>query len=101
MTIIGEEMLERVARAISVPQHHTTWDTLTWQEKDLFYMQADYAIKAMSSSPEAVTVMREALERARVFIRELATTDTIIMADTLEAEAAKIDAALSKVTVVP
>lgn len=48
-------LVERVARAISIPQHHTTWDILTWQEKDLFYTQADYAISAMRSAtpPEA------------------------------------------------
>jgi hypothetical protein len=48
------ELVERVARAISIPQHHTTWDILTWQEKDLFYTQADYAISAMrSATPQA------------------------------------------------
>lgn len=41
---IEESDIWRVARAISIPQHHTTWDLLTEREKDLFYMQAEYAI---------------------------------------------------------
>lgn len=51
-TAVTEELRWKVARAISIPQHHTTWDTLTEREKDLFYMQADYAIYAMQAAPE-------------------------------------------------
>lgn len=40
----------QVARAISIPQHHTTWDLLSEREKDLFYMQAGYAIDTMEAA---------------------------------------------------
>jgi hypothetical protein len=57
------ELREEIARALSIPQHHTTWDTLTWQEKDLFYMQADYALHVFASrlSPTPETGLVEAL----------------------------------------
>ena len=49
MTDPEQAKVERVARAISVPQHHTGWDMLSDTEKDLFYMQAGYAIAAMET----------------------------------------------------
>jgi hypothetical protein len=88
------DLVERVARAISIPQHHTTWDILTWQEKDLFYTQADYAISAMRSAtpPEAARVEglhapadEDALAKAA---RERPMTNTITEA--LRAELAQV-----------
>jgi hypothetical protein len=52
----SEKLVWDVARAISVPEHHTTWGILTDAQKDLYYMQAEYAISAMRASiptPEA------------------------------------------------
>jgi len=43
---ITPEVVEAAARAVSVPQHHTTWDLLSDTEKDLCYMQAEAALLA-------------------------------------------------------
>ena len=53
----NEAMIEKVARAISIPQHHTGWDSLTSMQKDLFYMQADYAIKALATPTNITEAM--------------------------------------------
>lgn len=67
-----EALVERVAKAISVPQHHTTWDMLSEQEKDLFYMQAEYAIAAIEALParndERALKLVEALRGVREFL---------------------------------
>lgn len=42
-----EEIIEEMARALSVPQHHTPWDLLSEVEKNLYRMQADYALKSI------------------------------------------------------
>lgn len=47
------ELREKVARALSVPQHHTGWPLLSFAEKDLYYMQADAAISAVMQDLEA------------------------------------------------
>jgi hypothetical protein len=57
------EMREKIARACSIPQHHTTWDTLTWQEKDLFYMQADYVIALIEPVMEENEGLKHDLDR--------------------------------------
>lgn len=49
------EMIERVARAISVPQHHTTWDLIPEVEKALFYMQARTAMETVRQELAAFT----------------------------------------------
>lgn len=43
---------ETVARALSIPEHHTGWDLLTDAEKDLFYRQADCALTALALGVE-------------------------------------------------
>jgi len=47
LRVPSEGMIEAIARAISIPQHHTTWDLISDMEKSLFFMQAGYAVKAM------------------------------------------------------
>ena len=46
---MNEKLVEQVARAISVPEHHTTWDLLSEMQKSLYYMQAQAAIAAHSA----------------------------------------------------
>jgi hypothetical protein len=46
---VGDDLRERVARALSIPEHHTTWDLLTDRQKDLYRMQADYACKEFAA----------------------------------------------------
>jgi hypothetical protein len=41
------DLRDHLARALSVPQHHTTWDILSAEEKGLFYQQADCALLAL------------------------------------------------------
>lgn len=65
---VEDALIEKVARALSIPQHHTTWDTIPEVEKDLFYMQADYAIyairEALSQSPAIDPRVEEAMAGA-------------------------------------
>lgn len=55
----SEELLWRIARNLSVPEHHTTWDLLTERQKDLYFMQAQYAYSTIQPQLEK---MREALK---------------------------------------
>jgi hypothetical protein len=60
-------MREKIARACSIPQHHTAWDTLTWQEKALFYMQADHVLALYAPVIEENERYRLALEPFAAF----------------------------------
>jgi hypothetical protein len=57
-------MVERVARAISIPEHHTSWDSLSETERDLYRMQADYALKAILSTGDDAGLV-ELIERCQ------------------------------------
>jgi hypothetical protein len=58
-------MVERVARAISIPEHHTSWDSLSETERDLYRMQADYALKAILSTGDDAGLAERLREDAR------------------------------------
>lgn len=45
-----DDLVERVARALSVPEHHTGWRYLSGQEKNLYRMQAEYALKEITAT---------------------------------------------------
>lgn len=53
------------------------------------------AIPELSTLQDKIRRLEEALRRAELFIRDIATTDTIIMESTLEAEADEIRTALT------
>jgi len=48
------DIIERAARALSVPEHHTTWDILTPMQKDLYYMQARAVLSALREPDEGM-----------------------------------------------
>lgn len=54
------DLRDAIARALSIPEHHTGWDKLTDRERDLFYMQADYAIKAFAQPTPTISQSNEA-----------------------------------------
>jgi hypothetical protein len=39
--------IEEIARAISIPEHHTGWELLSETQRDLYRMQAGYAYSVM------------------------------------------------------
>lgn len=58
----GDELRLHVAKALSIPQHHTSWDLLTEVEQYLFLMQADYAIAALGKLPVDDVRLRNLLD---------------------------------------
>ena len=48
------DIIERAARALSVPEHHTTWDILTPMQQDLYYMQARAVLSALREPDEGM-----------------------------------------------
>lgn len=58
-----DKLIERVARAISVPEHHAGWEHLSATEQDLYRMQADYALKELAINDTALERAVEALTR--------------------------------------
>ena len=77
--VTSDALVERVARAISVPQHHTTWDLLTEVEQDLYRQQARYAIMAsgVSGQQRMVADLRDLLQNAKIESSGLEITLTV------------------------
>jgi hypothetical protein len=78
---VDDDRLEAVARAIAIPEHHTGYDRLTAQEKDLYRMQAYYAMAEMrypAPVPDEVVRLREACGDALELLNmDIITPDAI------------------------
>lgn len=71
------DLIERVAQAISIPEHHTTWDLLTDAQKDLYRHQAHYAVQLLTqpTSPTAEVDVERVAARQRIEAALAFTTD--------------------------